>query len=143
MNTTIIKVSGRPSSELQLSSPSPVQKPFPKSLLNLRGRRLTTPFKSTSDLGRIAPLSKEPPRFVIGRRQEIAAAILVAWAYKHHGHGGHQQRWRMIPRDSASTLRPARRLWSISVEDLVSLATSAALLHRPEEQITAPRSRYG
>jgi len=81
MNTTIISSVGV---VLSFSSPALPRSTVP-SPSQLRAAMTTTPSKSTSDLGRIAPLSKEPPRF---RNREIdkkSLRNLVAWAYKHHG----------------------------------------------------------
>ncbi|APD48472.1 DNA-directed RNA polymerase subunit beta' [Synechococcus sp. CS-602] len=100
----------------------------------------TTPSKSTSDLGRIAPLSKEPPRF---RNREIdkkSLRNLVAWAYKHHGTAA-----TAAMADDLKDLGfhyATQAAVSISVEDLRIPGDKAALLQQAEEQITATEERY-
>jgi len=100
----------------------------------------TTPSKSTSDLGRIAPLSKEPPAFVIGRSTRNRWRNLVAWAYKHHGTAA-----TAAMADDLKDLGfhyATQAAVSISVEDLRIPGDKAALLQQAEEQITATEERY-
>ena len=100
----------------------------------------TTPAKSSADLGRIAPLSKEAPRF---RNREIdkkALRNLVAWAYKHHGTAA-----TAAMADDLKDLGfhyATQAAVSISVDDLRIPGDKAALLQQAEEQITATEERY-
>ncbi|MCT0199713.1 DNA-directed RNA polymerase subunit beta' [Synechococcus sp. CS-1325] len=100
----------------------------------------TTPAKSSADLGRIAPLSKEAPRF---RNREIdkkSLRNLVAWAYKHHGTAA-----TAAMADDLKDLGfhyATQAAVSISVDDLRIPGDKAALLEQAEEQITATEERY-
>jgi DNA-directed RNA polymerase subunit beta' len=100
----------------------------------------TTPSKSSADLRRIAPLSKEAPRF---RNREIdkkSLRNLVAWSYKHHGTAA-----TAAMADDLKDLGfhyATQAAVSISVDDLRIPGDKAALLQQAEEQITATEERY-
>jgi DNA-directed RNA polymerase subunit beta' len=100
----------------------------------------TTPSKPTALEARIAPLSKEPPRF---RNREIdkkALRNLVSWAYKHHGTAATAS---MADELKDLGFRYATQAAvSISVDDLRIPGDKAALLEEAEQQITQTEERY-